>query len=261
MWDGAFLSIKQDQARVLPIQRSIELPQNFKNNLPVSLTSFVGREQELERISAFLQRADIRLLTLSGPGGVGKTRLSLAVAARLLDTFPDGVFFISFASIDDPRLILPHLAHTLELNRASDLSPLHLLQKYLYHQRVLLVMDNFEHLSEAASALVELLHVCPHLKVLVTSRALLRLQGEHVFEVSPFSLPKRPAKPLQHFPAVQLFVQRAQALKADFTLTQENGPLIAEICRQLDGLPLAIELYNSTMVNKHLLKPGLKGKT
>lgn len=234
--------MKQDQARVLPIHRSIELPRNFKNNLPVSLTSFVGREQELERISALLQRADIRLLTLAGPGGVGKTRLSLAVAARLLDTFSDGVFFIALASLNDPRLLLSHLAHMLGLNQASDRSPLDLLQEYLYHQHSLLVLDNLEHLSQEASVIVELLQTCPHLKVLVTSRAILRLQGEHVFEVSPFSLPKRPAKPLLHFPAVQLFVQRAQALKADFTLTQENGPLIAEICRQLDGLPLAIEL-------------------
>jgi predicted ATPase len=169
-----------------------------------------------------------------------------AVAKQLLPCFPDGIFFVPLACVRDPLLVLPHIASALEIDEPSGLSSREQLKASLGHKSLLLLLDNFEHLLPAAPLLIELLQACPSLKILVTSRTVLRVQGEHIFEVLPFPLTKHTQtdtfEQLMHNPAVQLFVQRAQALKADFQLTKANSHIIAEICIRLDGLPLAIEL-------------------
>jgi predicted ATPase len=238
--------MKQNNARVLPIHPRVVPNTAPVSQLPIPLTSFIGREQEVTTVCNLLQESAVRLLTLTGPGGVGKTRLGLAVTKQLLPYFPDGIFFVPFASIHDPLLVLPHIASTLEIDEPSSLSSHEQLKANLRHKSLLLLLDNFEHLLPAAPLLIELLQACPSLKILVTGRAVLRVQGEHVFEVLPFPPAKHTqaetVEQLTHNPAVQLFVQRAQALKADFQLTKANSHAVAEICARLDGLPLAIEL-------------------
>lgn len=219
-------------------------PTGLAAQLPVSLTSFVGRERELSRVCALLQEDAVRLLTLTGPGGVGKTRLSIEAAKRIRASFADGTFFIALASLNDPSLLLPTICSQLELEEQDELSPFEHLITSLRHKSLLLLLDNFEHLLPAASFLVKLLEVCPTLRILVTSRAVLHVQGEQVFEVSPLPVSKHTeaSRKFMPSPAMQLFVQRAQARKADFVLDQANSALVAAICRYLDGLPLAIEL-------------------
>jgi predicted ATPase/DNA-binding CsgD family transcriptional regulator len=238
--------MEQNNVRVLPPRTCVVADTAPVSQLPTPLTSFVGREQEVTTLCHLLQERRVRLLTLSGPGGVGKTRLALAVAKQLLPCFAEGIFFVPFASIRDPLLVLPHIASTLGIAEESRRSPGEQLKARLRHSSLLLLLDNFEQLVAAAPLLIELLQACPGLSILVTSRALLRVQGEQVFEVLPFPPPQHtqadPFEQLRHDPAVQLFVQRAQALKADFELSRANSALIAEICRRLDGLPLAIEL-------------------
>ena len=228
--------MKHDKARILPIRPGGSLSTDAAAHLPIPLTSFLGREQELTRVAALLQEAPVRLLTLTGPGGVGKTRLSLAVATRICNYFPDGTFFISLASLRDSSLLLPTICSALELEEQEEhngLSPFEYLITSLRHKSLLLLLDNFEHLLAAASLIVELVQACPTLKILVTSRAVLRVQGEQVFEVPPLPLNAHAETPEQFSssPAVQLFVQRARARKADFVLDQENSPVIAAICR------------------------------
>lgn len=204
--------------------------------LPVPLTSLVGRAKERALVSQLL--AATRLLTLTGPGGAGKTRLALAVAAEQQSRFPDGVFFVRLALINDASLVLPAIAHAVGTEERSD-QPLNaLLQQRLSSQRMLLVLDNLEHVLGAAPQLAELLAATSQLKLLVTSRAALRLTGEQAFAVPPLSLPAGGA-PSE---AVELFVARAQALNPDFAMNETNATQIAAICRRLDGLPLAIEL-------------------
>jgi predicted ATPase/DNA-binding CsgD family transcriptional regulator len=206
----------------------------------------LGREQELKQLTALLHRPEVRLLTLTGPGGVGKTRLGLAVAHALQGDFADGVCFIPLAAISDPGLVLPTIAWTLGLQEMGARTPLEQLQAALEEQSLLLLLDNFEQILDAAPELTELLALCPRLRLLVTSRAALRLQGEYEFAVSPLPLPD-----LKHLPtrekltqnaSISLFVQRAQAIKPDFQVTEANAHSIAEVCIRLDGLPLAIEL-------------------
>jgi len=238
--------MEQDHARILPFRTDGPPHSVIASQIPTPLTSFIGREEEVTVACQLLQERDARLLTLTGPGGVGKTRLALAVAQQLFPRFPDGIFFVPFASLHDPLLVFPHIASILALDEHSDLSPRELLKAHLHHRALLLLLDNFEHLLTAAPWLVELLKACPSLKILVTSRALLRVQGEQVFEVLPFPPPRlqraETTEQLIHSPAVQLFVERARALKADFQLTAANSQTIVEICTRLDGLPLAIEL-------------------
>jgi predicted ATPase/class 3 adenylate cyclase len=217
------------------------------NNLPVQASTFVGRHAELAQIRGRLEDDAVRLLTLTGPGGTGKTRLALRVAAELIDRFDDGVFLVDLSADRDTPAVLADIARTIGVSETSARSLLEDLQSRLRHQRLLLVLDNFEQVTASGPTVVQLLHECPGLNLLVTSREALHVRGEHVFAVPPLSLPRttdgrRPAAELARYEAVQLFVDRAQAAQAGFDLTDENADAVADICLRLDGLPLAIEL-------------------
>jgi predicted ATPase/DNA-binding SARP family transcriptional activator len=241
-----FLPPEGDAAPVLTPPTGLAATSRKPNNLPVQLTSFVGRSAELAAVREDISRPEVHLLTLTGPGGVGKTRLSLEVASLLLDQFADGVFFVALASIRDPALVGLTIAHTLGVRESQNKLPEEALKDYLRDRQLLLVLDNFEHLTPAAPLVTELLSVAPRVKILVTSRTLLHVYGEHLHPVLPMILPRREraAKPagLADTEAVQLFVERARAVKTDFAFTQENHRTLIEICARLDGLPLAIEL-------------------
>jgi predicted ATPase/class 3 adenylate cyclase len=222
------------------------------NNLPTQTSGFVGRETELQRLRERLDDAGVRLVTLTGPGGTGKTRLALRAAADQIDRFTDGVFFVDLITATDGDAVLALVATAVGLADTKDRSPLDELRRRLRSQDVLLVLDNFEQVASAAPVLVELLADCPGLKLLVTSRQALRVRGENIVTVPPLSLPAAAAHAtsadeLNQFEAIQLFVERARAVKPDFRLTDDNAAAVAEICRRLDGLPLAIELATARM--------------
>jgi predicted ATPase/DNA-binding CsgD family transcriptional regulator len=214
------------------------------HNLPLQLTSFIGREREIAEVRRLL--AMTRLLTLTGAGGSGKTRLAMQVAATASSDYVDGVHFVSLAPITDPQLVVSTIAHALGVREQGNRLLLDGLKDYLREKQMLLLLDNFEQLISAAPVVVELLATAPQLKVLVTSRAPLHLSGEHEFVVPPLALPDLrdlpPLDLLTHFGAVRLFIERAQAVQSDFAMTEENAAAIATICYQVDGLPLAIEL-------------------
>jgi predicted ATPase/class 3 adenylate cyclase len=217
------------------------------NNLPAQPTPLIGREAELGEIMKRLNSEGVRLLTLTGPGGIGKTRLALQAAADLIDRFEDGVYLVDLTPIRDPEAVPAAIARVVGIRETSDQSLLEELKEQLRAKTMLLLLDNFEQVTAAAPKVLELVQACPRLKLLVTSREALHVRGEYVFPVPPFALPKgdhkRPSiEQLAQSEAVQLFNERAQAVKHDFQLTEENIPLVAEICTRLDGLPLAIEL-------------------
>lgn len=217
------------------------------HNLPVQATPFVGRERELAAVRERLGRDDVRLLTLTGPGGIGKTRLALQAAADVLERFADGVFFVPLDAITDPDLVLPAVAHALGLQEAGDQPLARALGEHLRGRELLLVLDNFEQVVDAAPLLGGVLTEARRLKLLVTSRQRLRLRWEHEFAVAPLGLPEAGwsqtrIEELVRTEAVRLFVDRARAAKADFALTAENAEAVVGICHALDGLPLAIEL-------------------
>jgi predicted ATPase len=197
----------------------------------------------IEQTSA---RPEVRLLTLTGTGGVGKTRVALAVASTLLNEFADGVCLVLLAPVSDPARVLPTIGQALGLGEAGDRPLQEQLQAYLEYRHALLLLDNFEQLLKASPDLVDLLQVCPQLKLLVTTRAVLHVQGEHEYLVRPLALPDLQRldalQALSQSAAVTLFLQRAQAHLPGFSLTATNARAIAEICVRLDGLPLAIEL-------------------
>jgi predicted ATPase/DNA-binding CsgD family transcriptional regulator len=216
------------------------------SGLPASLMSLIGRENELAAASAMLRREDLRLLTFTGPGGVGKTQLALAVARQNDDVFRDGVVFVSLAALGDPAFVAPAIANEFGVRNSGARPPIDGLQAAIREREMLLVLDNFEHLITAAPLVADLLTACPRLKVLVTSRERLSISGEHAFAVSPLGLPdlSRPVSvnALTCSDAVRLFVTRAHEVKPAFALTEINAEAVAGICERLDGLPLALEL-------------------
>ena len=217
-----------------------------KHTLPVQLTPLIGREQEVTMACNLLRHSEVRLLTLTGTPGVGKTHLALQVARELIDDFADGIWFVPLAPIRDPDLLISSIAKTFDIGASGRLPILDFLQVYLQHKHLLLVLDNFEQLVIAAPLLTTLLEACPQVKMLVTSREVLHLRAEQQFLVLPLSLPDLKHLPdmetLSQYPAVALFLQRGQAVKPHFQLTLANATTMAEICIRLDGLPLAIEL-------------------
>ena len=221
--------------------------------LPASPTSFIGREQGVAEVVALLRRHDVRLVTLTGPGGTGKTRLALRVAAKCAAGFADGVAFVPLASVHQAELVVPTISQVLGVRETEDQPPEVRLLSFLRDRALLLVLDNLEQIPDAAPALGDLLGESPGLTILATSRAPLRLASERVYPVPPLALPPRravvggagelpPLDALARTEAIQLFVERATAASGDFDLTKENAPAVAAICEQVDGLPLAIEL-------------------
>ena len=235
-----------------------------RNNLPIQATSLVDREAEWKALRALLTRDTVRLVTLTGPGGVGKTRLALHTAAEMFDLFPDGVFFVPLAAVTDPELVLSAIAQALDLQETGGKSLLESLRAWLKDKQVLLVLDNFEQVTHAGRLITQLLQAAPAVKALVTSRAVLRVYGEQEFGVQPLPIPvvsgqwsvvsehsQNTVRPglntkyeirITEYPSVQLFVQRAQMVRPDFQVTPENAAAVAAICARLDGLPLALEL-------------------
>jgi predicted ATPase/DNA-binding CsgD family transcriptional regulator len=214
--------------------------------LPLPLTPLIGRESELAELGIMLAQPDVRLINLTGLGGVGKTRLALAAAERVAGRFPDGVTFVPLAAISEPGLVFHAILQALQLTELSHRSALEQLAQTLRERRSLIVLDNFEQVRAAAPRLSTLLAACPDLKLLVTSRVTLRIQSEHEYPVPPMAVTPtgdgESAKALAQMDAVRLFAQRAEAVRHDFRLTETNLPAVVEICRRLDGLPLAIEL-------------------
>ena len=216
-------------------------------SLPTETTPFIGRKKEIDSASEFLLRGDVRLLTLTGPGGTGKTRLAIQLAAQLIDQFEDGIYFVDLAPIKEPEFLFTTIARTIGLKETTDQSLLNELSKQLRNKKHLFLLDNFEQLTNATPQITELLVNCTQLKLLVTSREALHIRGERVFPVSPLALPNKDIKnqsieEVIRFESIQLFMDRATAVRPEFKITSENAPVVANICSRLDGLPLAIEL-------------------
>jgi predicted ATPase len=224
-------------------------PEARPNNLSVLLNPLIGRETEVAAVKKLLLSEDVRLVTLTGPGGTGKSSLSLRLARELLTEFQHGVFFVSLTAINDPALVAATMAQILGIKEQRGVPLLDTMKEFFRGKRMLVVLDNFEQVISAAPLLTDLLAASTELEFLVTSRAALHLRGEYEFPVSPLSLPDLtrlpPLEQLAEYPSVALFVSRAKALKPDFVLNEDNAPAVAEICVRLDGLPLGIELASA----------------
>ncbi len=224
-----------------PALQSLDL---YPNNLPVLLTNFIGRKHDLEQIKQLFETA--RLVTLTGPGGTGKTRLSLQLAAEMLPAYPDGAWLVELAPLSNPEMIVQSLAMTLNIREQPGRALQTVIIDALRPKKLFLMLDNCEHLIEACAALaLELLRVCPDLKIITSSREMLGVAGEMVYRVPSLGLPEASQASYQELAqseSVRLFVERASAIQPHFRLTPENAPVIAQICRRLDGIPLAIEL-------------------
>ncbi|HEY0601655.1 MAG TPA: helix-turn-helix domain-containing protein [Herpetosiphonaceae bacterium] len=220
--------------------------QQHATNLPLPLTPFIGRGHEVALLKQRITQSRTRLLTLSGPAGVGKTRLALEVASQVVEAFADGVFFVALDIISDPALVAQTILHTLQLVESPQESPTDQLFAYLHDKHTLLILDNFEHIVTAVSLITRLLAACPWLHVLVTSRVPLQARGEQHYGVYPLPLPEPeqsvPFERVMEYSGIALFVSRAQAVKGDWALRPDNAAAVIDLCRYLDGLPLAIEL-------------------
>jgi predicted ATPase len=229
-------------------------PDLARGHLPHQLTSFIGRERELAELKGLLERS--RLLTLTGPGGSGKTRLGLQLAAEVKDGFPDGVYFVALAPVGRPDLVLSSIAQGIGLRDEGDRPLPDRLRSYLEHARVLILLDNFEHLITAAPAVTQILQATVAPRVVATSRAPLHVSGEQEYEVPPLQVPDREPATVAGVAgceSVRLFTERARAVRPDFVLDEDNAGTIAAIARRLDGLPLAVELAAARV---KLLPPG-----
>lgn len=236
--------INKDYSPALLSNKSLKKINIPKNNLPAATMEFIGRENEIDKISSLLDTA--RLVSLIGPGGIGKTSLSIQTASRLLCNYKDGVFWISLATVAHRDLLISNITKVLNIPESKEHHSLDSIKSALRDKKLLLILDNFEQIICEAPAVSELLASAPGLSVLVTSREPLSIYGEHVFYVPPLELPdtcgKVPVETLERQPSVALFLSRARAVRCDFILTSENATLIAELCARLEGIPLAIEL-------------------
>jgi predicted ATPase/class 3 adenylate cyclase/Tfp pilus assembly protein PilF len=249
--EHVFQLLAMDLPSDFPPLRTLD---NHPNNLPRQATALIGREKEVEAVCSMLRRQEATLVTLTGPGGTGKTRLGLQAAAEMLEDFPDGMWFVELAALTDHNLVVSTIAQALHVTESRGRPLIESLKAYLSDKQALLVLDTFEQVAEAATQVGELISACPKVKVLVTSRVPLRIRGEKEYAVPSLSLPD-PAfysgQPLRQAPrletltqyeGVRLFIERATDVKSDFEVTNDNAPAVAEICVRLDGLPLAIEL-------------------
>jgi predicted ATPase/DNA-binding XRE family transcriptional regulator len=239
---AALLAAVPRQEGKVPTAR-VALPESA---LPIPATRLVGREQDLKEVAGFLGRPEVRLLTLTGVGGVGKTRLAIEAAREATELFPDGVAFVGLAPLSNAELIVPTVARSLDLRETDGRTPREALHAHLREKHLLLVLDNFEHVLEAAPEVAGLIEACPELMVLVTSRAPLRVRGEQEYPVPPLALPASTLSPdpeeVLGSPSGRLFVERARAASPSFSLGGENSSAVAAICWRLAGLPLALEL-------------------
>ncbi len=246
-WQEAPLNELQDepmQPVLAPTLMAIPLAPRY--NVPAPITRLIGRSWAVERLLFWLKREDVRLITLCGPGGCGKTRLAQCVAGKMIEAFSHGVWFVSLAGVNEASLVPMSIIQALGITPSPSLPTAQSLIAYLRDKDMLLVLDNFEHILAAAALLDEMLAAAPGLKVLVTSREVLHLYGEREFNVPPLEIPDpgivSDNEDLEQFSSIQLFVERVQAVVPNFALTPENAPSVMRICTKLDGLPLALEL-------------------
>lgn len=247
-----FLRFARGEVRSVPADRKEDFPWKasgalIRSNLPVTVTSLIGREKEIADVRNYLSKNDIRLVTLIGSPGIGKTRLSIESARESLTDFPDGVFFVALAPLEHPSLIETTIVQTLDYTEAENRSARQQLVDSIGENQMLIVLDNCEHLIQEVAELVSgLLSACPHLKILTTSREALRISGEWIYTVPTLEVLKESAsvdmETASTLPALTLFAERARAVRSDFVLNRDNIEAVASICAQLDGLPLAIEL-------------------
>lgn len=225
---------------------ALAAPSPPRHNLPALTTRLIGREKVIKQVREIIANPEVRIITLLGPGGIGKTRLALFVAGEMRGDFEDGMFFVPLASLNDPQFIAPAILQTLQLKEAANLPAATWLKQYLANKKLLLVLDNFEQLLAGTALLDELLAAAPGLKLLITSQAVLHIYGEREFGIPSLELPDPAQTPapekLADYAAVSLFVERAKAVQPDFCLTGDNYQAVAELCVRLDGLPLSIEL-------------------